>query len=401
LYFDQPLVGIFENATFFTPPVNTAVGFTSTPTQVITFSNPGAPFGGSVIGATFPARNLGIGGAITPDFRTPESQVYSIGIQREVFKNAVVDISYVGTKGDHLIRPRNINFITPERAIAAGATNTTAGNTNAFRPFIGFTNIIQYETTAVSRYNGLLSSFNYRLQQGFTITLAYTFSKTLTDSTNDRDGIDVPQNSFDARADYAEARTSRPHVFSASYVYELPFFRKSSDSLVRLLLGGYQLSGITNIESGPPIPRVTVADTFNGTRGLYPNLIGDPRSGLAGTIDPATGLPFLFDPTAFEPAALGQFGNAGRSFARAPGRNQTNLALSKQFYFNKERTIYVQLRAESFNLFNTTQFVYPTGAAAPSNGVLPTAGPLSNSTFARPTATRLPREFQFGAKFYF
>jgi hypothetical protein len=398
LYFDQPLVGIFENATFFTPPVNTAVSFTSTPTQVITFSNPGAPFTGSIIGTTFPVRNLGIGGAIAPDFRTPESQVYSIGIQREIFKNAVIDLSYVGTKGDHLIRRRNINFVTPQQAIAAGASSTTAGNTNAVRPFVGFSNIIYYETSAISRYNGFLSSFNYRLAQGFTITLAYTFSKTLTDSTNDRDAIDDPQNPFDTRAEYAEARTSRPHIFSASYVYELPFFRKSSNSLLRLLLGGYQVSGITQIESGAPVPRVVISttDQANGTRGIYPNAISDPRGGLAGTIDPVSGLPFVFDPLAFEIAPLGQFGTLGRAFARLPGRNQTNLALSKQFYFNKERTMYLQLRAESFNLFNHTQFTGVT-AGRPTTGT----DILNNSTFGRPTSTRLPREFQFGAKFYF
>jgi hypothetical protein len=341
---------------------------------------------------------LGIGGAIAPDFRAPESQVYSLGIQREIFKNAVVDISYVGTKGDHLIRRRNINFVTPEQAIAAGASSTTAGNTNAVRPFVGFTNIIYYETSAKSRYNGLLSSFNYRLQQGFTITLAYTFSKNLTDSTNDRDAIDDPQNPFNLRAEYAEARTSRPHVFSASYVYELPFFRKSENAFLRLLLGGYQISGITQIESGAPVPRVVIsaADQANGTRGIYPNAISDPRGGLAGTIDPVSGLPFIFDPLAFEIAPLGQFGTLGRAFARLPGRNQTNLALSKQFYFNKERTMYLQLRAESFNLFNHTQF---TGISA----ARPTTGTdiLLNSTFGRPTSTRLPREFQFGIKFYF
>ncbi len=393
LYFDQPLVGIFENATFFTPPVNTAVAFTSTASQVITFSNPGAPFGGSIIGTTFPSRNLGVGGAIAPDFRTPEAQVYSLGLQRELFKNAVLDVSYVGTKGDHLIRRRNINFVTPADVLRVGTANI-----NANRPYIGFSNIIYYETSAISRYNGLLSSFNYRLKEGFTITLAYTFSKTLTDSTNDRDAIDDPQNPFDLRQEYAEARTSRPHIFSASYVYELPFFRKSSNSLVRLLLGGYQVSGITNIESGAPVPRIVISatDQANGTRGIYPNVISNPNGGLAGTIDPVSGLPFIFDPTAFEISPLGQFGTLGRAFARQPGRNQTNLALSKQFYFNKERTMYIQLRAESFNLFNTTQF---GGASA----ARPTTGTdiLNNSVFGRPTATRLPREFQFGAKFYF
>lgn len=394
LYFDQPLVGIFENATFFTPPVNTAVGFTSTASSVITFSNIRELFGNtSIVGSTFPTRNLGVGGAIAPDFRTPESQVWSVGLQREVFKNAVVDISYVGTKGDHLIRRRNINFVSPADVVRVGSANI-----NAIRPYIGFSNIIYYETSAISRYHGLLSSFNYRLDQGFTITLAYTFSKTLTDSTNDRDAIDDPQNPFDVRQEFAEARTSRPHVFSASYVYELPFFRKSENSFLRLLLGGYQLSGITNIESGAPVPRVVISttDQANGTRGIYPNVISDPRGGLAGTIDPVSGLPFIFDPLAFENAPLGQFGNLGRAFARLPGRNQTNLSLSKQFYFNTERTVYLQLRAESFNLFNQTQFI-GINAARPTTGT----DFLLNSTFGRPTATRLPREFQFGAKFYF
>jgi hypothetical protein len=398
LYFDQVLVGIFENATFFTPPVNDSVAFTSTATNVITFSNPSsdpnAIPGQPIVGTTFPARNLGVGGGIAPDFETPETQVWSLGLQREIFKNAVIDISYVGTKADKLVRRRNINFITPTQAIAAGANTTTAANTNAFRPYIGFSNILYYETSAKSRYHGFLSSFNYRLQKGFTITMAYTFSKTLTDSTNDRDAVDDPQNAFNLAPEYAEARTSRPHIFSASYVYEIPFFSKSQNTLARLLLGGFQVSGITQIESGAPVPRVTVASTNNLTRGLYPNAITDPNAGLAGSIDPATGLPFIFDPTALEPAANGQFGNLGRAFGRLPGRNQTNLSLTKQFYFNSERTTYLQLRVESYNLFNHTQF---TGI----NTTLPTAGPLSNTTFGRPTSTRLPREFQFGAKLYF
>lgn len=388
-YYDQALIGIFEQAAFTTPAFNPNASFTSTASDVITFSNPGA---GTPPG-TLPLRSVI---ATAPDFKTPETQQASIGVQREVFRNAVAEVSYVHTKGDFLIRRRNINFVTPAN-IVSNIANTGITNGTNIRPYIGYSAITYIETSAKSRYNGLLSSFNYRLKKGFTITLAYTLSKTMADATNDRDAIDDPQNPFDTQPEYAEARTSRRHIFSASYVYELPFFRKSSNQLARLLLGGYQISGITNFESGPPIPRVIVADTLSGTRGSYANIIGDPNSGLAGTIDPVTGLPFLFDPTAFGPSAVGEFGNAPRAFARAPGRKQTNLALTKQFYFNKEQNVYLQLRAESFNLFNTTQFVVSTA----SSQVLPTAGPLSNTIFARPTTARLPREFQFAVKFYF
>lgn len=388
-YYDQVLVGIFEQAAFATPAFSPNFSNTSTTGSIISFDNPNA----GVAPGTFGNRALV---AISPDFDTPETQVWSLGIQREIFKNAVIDLSYVGTKGDKLVRRRNVNFVTPAQAVAAGATQTTAGNTAAVRPFLGYAAVTYQETAAKSRYHGFLSSFNYRLQNGFTITLAYTFSKALTDSTNDRDAIDEPQNPLNPN-EYALARTDRPHVFSASYVYELPFFRKSENSLARLFLGGYQISGITQIESGAPVPRIAVADTFNGTRGLYPNVIGDPTGGLAGTIDPLTGLPFIYDPTVFVAAPSGQFGSAPRAFARLPKRNQTNLAIAKQFYFNSERTMYLQLRAESFNLFNTTQFVMAAGNAT----TLPTAGGASGTLIARPTGTRLPREFQFGAKFYF
>lgn len=383
LYYDQALVGIFEQAAFTTPAFNPAVSFTSNPEGTVTFSDvsAGAP------PSTLPLRPGII--AIANDFETPEIQQWSLGIQRELFKNAVVELSYVGTKGDKLIRRRNINFVTPANVVASG---TTAGS--SVRPFLGYTAITYIETSARSRYHGMLSSFSYRLPKGFTITGAYTLSKALTDSTNDRDLVDDPQNPFNVGPEYAEARSSRRHIFSASYVYELPFFRTAENTALRLILGGWQVSGITQIESGAPVARVTVADTLNSTRGLYPNENGNPNGGLAGTIDPATGLPFIFDPTVFAPAPAGQFGSAVRSFATLPGRNQTNLAMSKQFYFNTERSFYLQLRGEAFNLFNQTQFIG-------INTTLPTAGPLSNTVFGRPTATRLPREFQFGAKLYF
>jgi hypothetical protein len=242
-----------------------------------------------------------------------------------------------------------------------------------------------------------LSSFNYRLGNNFTLTMSYTFSRNMTDATNDRDAIDDPQNPFDVRSEYAEARTSRPHIFSASYVYELPWFREAN-GWKRALLGGYQISGITNFESGAPVPRVAVSDTASGQRGSYPNLISDPGAGLAGSIDPVTGLPFIFDPNAFATNPLGTFGNAGRAFSRLPGRNQTNASLVKNIYFNSERNLYLQLRAEAFNLFNHTQFIMAAGAAT----TFPVTGnPVNVLTFARPTTTRPPREWQFAAKFYF
>ena len=385
-YYDQALVGIFEQAAFTSPPFSQLPTFSSTPTSVITFSNPNA---GTPPG-TLAARALI---AVSNDFKSPETQQWSLGMQREIFRNAVLDVAYVGTKGDFLIRRRNINFQQPADIVRVGLANA-----GTLRPFLGYGAITYIETSARSRYHGLLSSFNYRFSNRLTFTAAYTWSKNMTDSTNDRDAIDDPQNPFDTSTEYAEARTSRPHIFSASYVYELPWFSKSSSSAKRLLLGGYQISGITNLESGAPVPRVAVSDSLSGQRGTYPNRVSDAGAGLAGTIDPRTTLPFIFDPNAFSVNAIGTYGNAGRSFSRLPGRNQTNLSLVKNVYFNSEKTFYLQLRAEAFNVFNHTQFVMAAGTAT----TFPVTGnPADTLGFARPTGTRPAREWQFAGKLYF
>ncbi|MDQ3042941.1 MAG: TonB-dependent receptor, partial [Acidobacteriota bacterium] len=393
-YYDQIATFLYQDPTTPNRPFNNRATYTSTTTNVVSFANPTAGALGNL-----PVISLG---GINPDLKTPEIQQYSVGLQREVFKNAVIDISYVGTKGDFLLRRRDINFVEPSQffnpANFQSATNPNApcpasafGTTNCLnilRPFRGYGAINYIETAARSRYNGLLTSFSYRFAKGSTLTASYTFSKNLTDFTNDRDFVDTPQNPYNTIIEYAEARTSRPHIFSASYVYEIPFFSKLENRFLRAILDGYQIGGITNIESGPPVSRVLGSTTSAGLRGNRTDLIGNPTGGLAGTINPAFGLPYIFDPTAFADPALGAFGNSGRAIFRLPGRNNTNLSISRYFYFNRDKNRYLQLRAESFNVFNTTQF-------------LSIDNQIGFSTAGLPGAARLPREFQFAAKFNF
>jgi hypothetical protein len=374
LYYDQVLVGIFEQNAFVNPPFNNRATFSG---AGVGFSNPS----GGALG-DLPVRDLI---ASAPDFQTPTVQQWSLGIQREIRRNLVAEISYVGTKGDHLIRPLDINYPSP-----ADVNRVGLANANTVRPFQGYRRIQWRETSAKSRYHGLLSSLSYRFTSGVSLTASYTWSKTMTDATNDRDAVDFPQDPLNLRAEYAEARTSRPHIFSASYVYELPFFRKNPNAFLRGFLGGWEFAGITDIASGQPVARVVSgASNVAAVIGQYPNVVSDPNSGLAGTIDPVTGLPFIFDPKAFVAPANGTYGNAPRSFARLFGRNQTNLTLTKNIYFNNEDRYKLQLRAEAFNVFNHTQF---TGAGTTLT---------TTSTFGLPTGARLPREFQFGAKFVF
>ena len=375
-YYDQVASFLVEDPTFTNPPFVNNASFSGT--GLVTLANPAAGALGNL-----PIRNVA---GVDTKFRVPEIQQFSLGIQRELFHNAVMELTFVNTKGDFLLDRRNINFVSPAATQAFFLANNST-TVNSIRPFIGYGSVTFIETAAKSRYNGLLSSFRYRFSGNSLVNLTYTFSKNLTNFTNDRDAVDAPQNPFNLPIEYAEARTSRPHIFAASYVYDIPFFHKSSNRLVRYLLDGYQISGITNLESGAPISRVLAATTNVGRNGNRAQLIGDPRAGV-GSLDPVTGLPFVYNRAAFADPALGTYGNSGRAIVRLPGKNQTNLRASRSFNFNRDKGRYLQVLVEAINAFNQTQF---TGIN----------NQLGSTTTGLPTSTRLPREFQFSMKMHF
>lgn len=369
LYYDQALVGIFLQNAFINPPFSASA----------TVTNPvlGDPAAGIPPTARAP---LGLRGTGLP-FKTPQSQQWNVGIQRQLYSRGAIDVSYVGSRGDNLLRPIDVNQAQPADVVATGALNRA-------RPYFGYAGITIIDTTAKSRYHGLLASFRHDAGRAGTLSLAYTLSRNQTDATNDRDVIDIPQNPLDPGAEYADARTDRRHIFNASYVYELPFFRGSANALLAAVLGGWQVSGITTVQSGAPVPRI-VGPTSGGTRGNRVNVIGDPQT---GNLD----WPRWFDPAAFAPANVGEYGDSPRAPLRLPGRNQTDLAMSKNFYAWGKR---LQFRADAINAFNHTQFttVNADCSGAPASA---TSCAFTGSTVGNITGARNPREFQFSLKLY-
>jgi hypothetical protein len=379
LYYDQPLVGIFEQNAFVNPPFANTVSLLNP-----TLSNPRAGVAPGTVGL----RSLI---ASSVPFETPRMQQWNIGVQRQLYRRGFIDVSYVGSRGDDLIQPVDINQAQPQDVVAAN------GNINLVRPFLGYTGITMRQTTARSRYWGFLTQFRHEAGRAGSVTVNYTLSRNRTTSTNDRDAIDIPQNPLDLEFEYADARTDRRHIFSATYILELPFFSNSTNALLKGALGGWQFSGITNISSGAPIPRIT-ANINGGRRGNRANQVGDPRAGEMNTISPTTGNPFWFDPTAFAPPADGTYGNSVRAPFRLPGRNQTDLALSKNFYPLERR---MQFRADFINAFNHTQYLGVDAACAAANTVTLNRCDIGGvDTFGQVTSTRLPREIQFSLKLY-
>ncbi|MBO0798199.1 MAG: TonB-dependent receptor, partial [Blastocatellia bacterium] len=166
-------------------------------------------------------------------------------------------------RGVALVRSRDINQPHASADVAAGRLNV-----NAARPYPGFAGISTNETTGQSTYNSLQVSLSRRFAQGLALQASYTFSRSIDD-------VVTPRNSYaDNRMERALSDFDRTHVLAVSYVYELPNFR-GKNGLLKGVLSGWQLSGISRFESGTPFSITIPGDIAGvGTGGQRPNASG-------------------------------------------------------------------------------------------------------------------------------
>jgi outer membrane receptor protein involved in Fe transport len=363
LYYDRTLVGIALQNAFVNPPFVVNAVFNASGTSLPTLSNPRG-------GAQRNNEALVVGLiAMDEDFKTPRVHQFSLGVQRQLPGNFVADIAYVGAQGRNLLRSIDINRTN------AGATAPT----NAARPYRGYGNIQFRETTATSSYNSLQTSLARRFQDGLLLTVNYTLSKAVSDSSSDRNAADFPQWQGDLASERAVTAYDRTHIFGAHYVWELPFFADRDNRLLYNTLGGWQISGSTKIATGIPLTvttQVNTANSFGQGATLRPDLVGDPDD-APGTVEQ------FFAADAFRQPAANQFGNAPRSVIRLPYQNSTDLGLFKNFYVGGN--LGLQFRAEMFNVFNRTNFT--------NAGTV-----MGNPTFGRLTTAAEPRLIQFGLR---
>ena len=367
IYYDLPIVGNEFGGLYGNPPFRSVNTFNGTLANPISLNNP------------FPTAQLGAATlsptAVERDLQTSYLQNFSFGIQREIFKDIVVEVSYVGNKGTNLIRTRNIN-----QAVLG------TGSIASRRPFAGFGNINYREASASSIYHSLQSRAEKRFAQGFTFLAAYTWSKAIDDSS----GVPAstatsnnPQNSFDLRSERGLSEFDVRHRFVLSFIYELPFgkgkqFLKSG--IAAQIFGDWEISGIVVSQTGRPFtPRLSADRSNTGQLQDRPNLVGNP---FLSNPDPS----LWFNTAAFAIPAAGTFGNAGRNILTGPGYKNTDVALVKRIRFGETRNL--ELRGEVFNLFNTPNFDLPNST-------------VDSAQFGRIFSAGAARQIQFGVKFAF
>ncbi len=408
IYYDQVLVGIIEQNTFTNPPFSNTASLTGTVAAPIPIGNPAA---GSPPGTLSPRSLI----TTSNPFVTPITQQWNLTIQRQFGNSTAFELGYLGSGGNHLVRPVDINAPTPQEILAAAkgiagcdpalvATNNPNNCINLARPFRGYTTITDRQTTATFRYNALITSLRVQRVHGLTAQLSYTWSKNLTDSTNDRDAVDLPQIRTDFAIERAVARFDRTHVFKASYVYEVPYPKQGFMALpvLRQALGGWEVAGITTAMTGLPLNRV-VQQTGPGPRGTRPNQVSDPFENVPTGV---SRIPYYINPLAFRPTAIGDIGTSGRAPFRFEPVYETDLNLAKNWRWAER--FGVQFRVEFYNIFNKTTIsdinqtipnLLPTDPAFNSVENLQKSG--SNALFGQVFATRRAREIQLGLKFSF
>ena len=391
IYYDSGLFGTYEQNIFINPPLIRTVTITGT-----TSDDPG---GGT---ATVSRSPVALRGTPLPNI-TPYSQQWSFTIQHQFQRDFVLETGYTGTKGTNLLGIIDINQAYPGVAYAAGlktGTGTIFNSTddiriNAVRPYRGYNAINMVQPWFNSNYHALQIQMRKRFGAAGQFNLSYTWSKNLTDNASDRSN--APQNTYNFHdGEYGPARLDRRQVFSFNYVYELPFFRHTTQGAAQWLLKGWQVSGNTQYGTGLPYT-VTTSSVDPAGLGLLgasasssrPDQVCDPNLNAPHLYGAAAEARVWFNTACFQEVPNGEIrpGNAGRYTVRGPGYGKWDVTLSKNFYITE--TVKLQLRGESFNVFNHPM---PSGFGSTNR---------TSTLFGRITSFRDPRIMQIAAKLEF
>jgi len=395
---DQPVTNMVNGAAG-NPPLATPLTFAG----AIRFDN-----------AVTTGRAAGLAPAsVDPDFKSAYVQSYNLNVQREITPTLGVMVGYFGSKGTHLRISRNLNQITNGARLFP-----TISASSAILPGATIGNIIEVTSAGNSNYNALWVSANKRFSRGLQFNASYTLSKSIDYNSLNSQGA-VIQDSFNLRGDRGLSDFDARHRFVISWIYELPF---KGNRLVE----GWQLSGITQWQTGNPITilsgnPVTLPGTlaanagnFTGVATIRPDVIGsvrvignvnqwftntvcDPRPGGSCPAGAVFALPvapaFVTTPTGL--ATAFHFGNLGRNTIIGPGFSNTDFSVIKNTRITER--LRVQFRAELFDIFNHANFGQPNRVAV--TGV---------SNFGVITNTRFPtgdsgssRQVQFALKLIF
>ena len=389
IFFDRMLNGIWEDNAFTDPP------FVQTSTVVNTSFD--HPLSGTTSVSLAPNALDTTG---NPTMKTPSTMDYNLSIQNMLPYSTIFSIAYVGNQARHLLGEQDMN--QPTLAERAANPNAYVTAVVPYRGYSAFNSVLPIYT---SNYNSLQVALNHR-SKNLILGVSYTWGRALTTESNDR--ATATYDTYNIKADYGPAQFNQPQTFVVNYVYTLPFYRQQR-GLIGKALGGWQISGITQLDSGQstiitqsldpfdcqPAPAGSTAQCLAGT---YPGGINIDTSVIAPRPDRVAPVRLLkkqsewFTTNSFKDA-VGHFGNSPNGVLLSPGLDLWDLSAIKNIAIGSH--VKFEFRGEFFNAFNHTNF----GAPSIDGGGIGTS--VDSSTFGKITGAHDPREIQLGGKLIF
>jgi len=341
---------------------------------------------------------------------TPYMIQYNLNIQREVAKNTVVSVGYVGSRGVHLVAGNYGNppltCSTPHCASPQAQDGPyfgygTPGNVTPngyLNSYLG--GFPQNGPYAWSQYNSLQTSVNRRFTSNFQAQASYVLSKCMTDAEFGLGAFNANSSStfmdpYNSALDKSVCSYDQHQVVRFNGTYALPFHQN-------WFAKGWQFGGIVSYNTGYPLNITTGYDEATGgslyALAVRPNV----NPGFSG--NPVVGkVNEWYNPAAFSMPAPGTLGNLGRNAIRGPNFADADFSVLKRTPVPKiSEAFNIEFRAEFFNVFNHVNLGLPGAAlfnqvftsAGPTYGSLPTAGLIT-------TQVATPRQIQFALKLLF
>jgi hypothetical protein len=297
-------------------------------------------------------------------------------VQQQLGSQAVLKLSYIGSRTRHLIIPINQNQPDPG-----------PGTTNSRSPYPFFNAIQLTDPVGNASYDALTAKLERRFANGFMLLGSYTWSHAIdndVENLNSTTGEGV-QNYHDLDAERGNSVFDLRNYFITSAIYDLPFGRGkhflNRNRLADVLVGNWQLAAIASFYSGTPFTPFLSTDIANTGNTNRPNRVG---SGLlpAGQRSVSN----WFDVSAFTIPANYTYGNSGRNILAGPGTRNVDLKIGRDFPITD--TVGLQFRSEMFNALNTPNFGTPDGEVDLPQG-------------PQITTAKAARQIQFGLKLVF
>jgi hypothetical protein len=325
---------------------------------------------------------------IPKDNPTGYVESWHVSVQRELGRDLVLDLAYVGSHGVHLMVLADANQAVPNQP----GQNLSL---QARRPYPNFNFIEIAYGAGSSSYHAFQAKLEKRFSRGLYLLNSFTWSKTIDNAAGHLEtygGDNSRVNFANVANDRAVSSYDQPFNNTTSVVWDIPFgkgrmFGGNGPAIAQGALGGWQFSAINTATSGLPINlsyNPTQQFSVSSAPTYRPNISGDPVTPEGQR----TTLNYLNRATVSVPTDPSHpWGNAGRNVARGYGFFQLDMGLHKQFPLWSE-TRKLEFRAEAFNLLNQTNFMAPDAN-------------ISNSSFGSITTTFPARQLQFAAKVIF